>query len=261
MFWLYLGLNSQTKNQNSREKQTCCESGRDENFIERKMKTKETKIWENNQKSFANSTYLECVCNFLWYERIYHWHHYLTEITWHYLDMLKTCILSWTDEIDNNLKIMEDDCHGDIWQVDVGQFSVLPVGLLRKFLPQHLFWICGNVKVCPSFSVSNHSDLIKSYKNKLQGKMVRTLDNHTFTAPSCSSIDLQSQTKIDPKSKIISLSPRRYDLALEVTGSSVIDPHKLNGTCLLVPLHNLVMMIRWPLTFNPPKGCWKPITI
>lgn len=76
------------------------------------------------------------------------------------------------------------------------------------------------------------------------GKMVRTLDNHTFTAPSCSSIDLQSQTKIDPKSKIISLSPRRYDLALEVTGSSVIDPHKLNGTCLLVPLHNLVMMIR-----------------
>ena len=175
--------------------------------------------------------------------------------------MLKTCILSWTDEIDNNLKIMEDDCHGDIWQVDVGQFSVLPVGLLRKFLPQHLFWICGNVKVCPSFSVSNHSDLIKSYKNKLQGKMLRTLDNHTFTAPSCSSIDLQSQTKIDPKSKIISLSPRRCDLALEVTGSSVIDPHKLNGTCLLVPLHNLVMMIRWPLTFNPPKGCWKPITI
>ena len=74
---------------------------------------------------------------------------------------------------------MEDDCHGDIWQVDVGQFSVLPVGLLRKFLPQHLFWICGNVKVCPSFSVSNHSDLIKSYKNKLQGKMLRTLDNHT----------------------------------------------------------------------------------
>lgn len=225
------------------------------------MKTKETKIWENNQKSFANSTYLECVCDFLWDERIYHWHHYLTEITWHSLDMLKTCILSWTDEIDNNLKIMEDDCHGDIWQVDVGQFSVLPVGLLRKFLPQHLFWICGNVKVCPSFSVSNHSDLIKSYKNKLQGKMLRTLDNHTFTAPSCSSIDLQSQTKIDPKSKIISLSPRRYDLALEVTGSSVIDPHKLNGTCLLVPLHNLVMMIRWPLTFNPPKGCWKPITI
>ena len=83
--------------------------------------------------------------------------------------------------------------------------------------------------------------------------MLRTLDNHTYTAPSCSSIDLQSQTKIDPKSKIISLSPRRYDLALDVTGSSVIDPHKLNGTCLLVPLHNLVMMIRWPLTFNPPK--------
>lgn len=105
-------------------------------------------------------------------------------------------------------------------------------------------YVCGNVKVCPSFSVSNHSDLINTYKNKLQGKMLRTLDNHTYTAPSCSSIDLQSQTKIDPKSKIISLSPRRYDLALEVTGSSVIDPHKLNGTCLLVPLHNLVMMIR-----------------
>ena len=167
MFWLHLGPKSQNKNQNSRENSPAANTGAMKHWKQKKQNfekiIKRVLIW-----------YPECFCDFLWDERIYHWHHYLTEITWHSLDMLKTCILSWTDEIDNNLKIMEDDCHGDIWQVDVGQFSVLPVGLLRKFLPQHLFWICGNVKVCPSFSVSNHSNLIKSYKNKLQGKMPGT---------------------------------------------------------------------------------------
>ena len=76
-----------------------------------------------------------------------------SDMTWQSLNMLED--LNFIANADEIGAIIEDDCHGDIWQVDVGQFFChFCLALLRKFLPQHLFWICGNVKVCPSFKWS-----------------------------------------------------------------------------------------------------------
>ena len=95
MFWLYLGLKSQTKNQNSRENRLAARAGAMRISLKEKWKQKKQKFEKTIKRVFQTQhKYLQCNCDFLWDERIYHWHHYLTEITWHSLDMLKTCILS-----------------------------------------------------------------------------------------------------------------------------------------------------------------------